>query len=183
SRARRAGAALAACHGERVAFVDVNSEALPIALFGAALANKPFVPINYRLTDEQLRDLVRRTAPATVVVGEGIADRLGALDGIELLPREELLELAADATGSLADLEGDAGGLPSLRALSYGGGPMPVAVIERAMRVLPHVDCVNAYGLTETSSTIALLGPDDHRAAFASDDPTVRTRLGSVGMP
>src|SRR5207244_12136554 len=103
SRARRAGAALAACHGERVAFVDVNSEALPIALFGAALANKPFVPINYRLTDEQLRDLVRRTAPATVVVGEeAIAERLGPLDGIELLPREELLEIAADATGSLA---------------------------------------------------------------------------------
>ena len=42
SRARRAGAALAACHGERVAFVDVNSEALPIALFGAALANKKY---------------------------------------------------------------------------------------------------------------------------------------------
>ena len=33
---------------------------------------------------------------------------------------------------------------------------------------------MNAYGLTETSSTIALLGPDDHRAAFASDDPAVR---------
>ena len=42
---------------------------------------------------------------------------------------------------------------------------------------------MNAYGLTETSSTIALLGPDDHRAAFASDDPAVRARLGSVGQP
>jgi acyl-CoA synthetase (AMP-forming)/AMP-acid ligase II len=40
---------------------------------------------------------------------------------------------------------------------------------------------VNAYGLTETSSTIALLGPDDHRAAFTSEDPAVRARLGSVG--
>ena len=30
---------------------------------------------------------------------------------------------------------------------------------------------MNAYGLTETSSTIAVLGPDDHRTAFASDDP------------
>ena len=42
---------------------------------------------------------------------------------------------------------------------------------------------MNAYGLTETSSTIAVLGPDDHRAAFASDDPAVRARLGSVGRP
>jgi acyl-CoA synthetase (AMP-forming)/AMP-acid ligase II len=47
--------------------------------------------------------------------------------------------------------------------------------------VLEGVDLVNAYGLTETSSTIAVLGPDDHRIAFASDDPAVRARLGSVG--
>jgi acyl-CoA synthetase (AMP-forming)/AMP-acid ligase II len=42
---------------------------------------------------------------------------------------------------------------------------------------------VNAYGLTETSSTIAILTPDDHREASASDDPAVRARLGSVGQP
>jgi fatty-acyl-CoA synthase len=73
--------------------------------------------------------------------------------------------------------------LPSLRALSYGGGRMPTAVIERALRLLPHVDFVNAYGLTETSSTIAVLGPSDHRTAIASDDPEERRRLGSVGRP
>ncbi len=73
--------------------------------------------------------------------------------------------------------------LPALRHVSYGGGRMPVPVIERAMQLLPAVEWVNAYGLTETSSTIAVLGPEDHRTAFASDDPTVRARLGSVGRP
>jgi acyl-CoA synthetase (AMP-forming)/AMP-acid ligase II len=78
----------------------------------------------------------------------------------------------------------DAGGeLASLRSLSYGGGPMPPAVIERAVQRLPHVGFVNAYGLTETSSTIAVLGPEDHRIAMASDDPVVRRRLTSVGRP
>ena len=72
--------------------------------------------------------------------------------------------------------------LPSLRALSYGGGRMPIAVIERALRLLPHVDFVNAYGLTETSSTIAVLGPHDHRRAIGSDDADARRRLGSVGQ-
>jgi acyl-CoA synthetase (AMP-forming)/AMP-acid ligase II len=71
--------------------------------------------------------------------------------------------------------------LPSLRALAYGGGKMPLPVIERAMALLPGVDFTNAYGLTETSSTVALLGPDDHRAAHASADPAVRRRLASVG--
>ena len=73
--------------------------------------------------------------------------------------------------------------LPAMKALSYGGGRMPQPVIERALGMLPHVDFVNAYGLTETSSTIAILGPDDHRMAIYSDDEAVRRRLGSVGRP
>jgi fatty-acyl-CoA synthase len=51
------------------------------------------------------------------------------------------------------------------------------------MALLPTVGFVNAYGLTETSSTVAVLSPDDHREAFASDDPAVRARLASVGRP
>lgn len=73
--------------------------------------------------------------------------------------------------------------LPRLRAVAYGGGKMPVQVIERALEMFPHVDFTNAYGLTETSSTIALLGPEDHRTAFESSEPAVRQRLGSVGQP
>jgi acyl-CoA synthetase (AMP-forming)/AMP-acid ligase II len=86
---------------------------------------------------------------------------------------ERIIEVLAD----------DGGGLPRLRHLSYGGGKAPVALVERAMRLLPGVKFVNAYGLTETSSTIAALTPDDHRVCFESDDPAVRRRLGSVGRP
>jgi fatty-acyl-CoA synthase len=86
--------------------------------------------------------------------------------------------------GRILDVVEDTGiRLPALRHLSYGGGRMPVPVIERAMRLLPHVGYVNAYGLTETSSTIAVLGPEEHRVALASDDPLLRDRLGSVGRP
>lgn len=77
------------------------------------------------------------------------------------------------------------GGEPmlGLRALSYGGGKMPRPVIERALDLFPITNFVNAYGLTETSSTIALLGPDDHRVAQYSDDPAEKQRLASVGRP
>jgi len=80
-------------------------------------------------------------------------------------------------------LEREGARVPSLRALSYGGGKMPLPVIERAMRLLPGVDFTNAYGLTETSSTLSLLGPEDHRVAAASEEPGVRRRLASVGVP
>jgi acyl-CoA synthetase (AMP-forming)/AMP-acid ligase II len=71
----------------------------------------------------------------------------------------------------------------SLRAISYGGGKMPLEVITKALERFPDTNFTNAYGLTETSSTIALLGPEDHREALASSDPKVRARLTSLGQP
>jgi acyl-CoA synthetase (AMP-forming)/AMP-acid ligase II len=71
----------------------------------------------------------------------------------------------------------------SLMSIAYGGGKMPVPVIELALKLFPGVNFTNAYGLTETSSTIALLDPDDHRAAIDHDDTAVHARLGSVGKP
>ena len=79
-------------------------------------------------------------------------------------------------------LEAEPSLLPStMRHIAYGGGPIHLSLVERTLRLLPDVDFVNAYGLTETSSTVALLGPEDHRVALASSDPEVRARLGSVG--
>lgn len=72
---------------------------------------------------------------------------------------------------------------PALRAISYGGGKMPLPVIQKAMKFFPETAFTNAYGLTETSSTISILGPDDHREAASSEDPDVQRRLTSVGVP
>jgi long-chain acyl-CoA synthetase len=73
--------------------------------------------------------------------------------------------------------------LPSLRNLAYGGSKVPLPLVRKALELLPHVGFVNAYGLTETSSTIAVLTPDDHREAQAASDPAVVRRLASVGQP
>ena len=43
---------------------------------------------------------------------------------------------------------------------------MPRSVIEKALHLFPNTNFVNAYGLTETSSTISVLGPEDHRNAL-----------------
>lgn len=72
----------------------------------------------------------------------------------------------------------------TLRNLAYGGARISPPVLEEAVRLFPGVDFTNAYGLTETSSTIAILGPDDHRAALAPGaTESQRARLGSVGRP
>ena len=74
-------------------------------------------------------------------------------------------------------------GLPHLQSLSYGGGKMPLSVIEKAMTLFPDTDFSNAYGLTETSSTICVLGPEEHRQAAAASSEQERRRLVSVGQP
>ena len=73
--------------------------------------------------------------------------------------------------------------LPSLRNLAYGGSKVGLPLVRKALGLLPHVGFVNAYGLTETSSTIAVLTPDDHRDAHGNADETIARRLGSVGQP
>lgn len=73
--------------------------------------------------------------------------------------------------------------LPSLRNLAYGGSKVGLPLVRRALELLPQVGFVNAYGLTETSSTIAVLTPEDHRQAQAASDPAVAKRLASVGQP
>jgi len=266
---------------ERLGWLAENHPAMPASLFGAALAGKPFVPINYRLAADRIEALKTRIAPA-LLVGEDLA----ATDGIETISREQAIEgdlfeedanpdpgvaielftsgttgepksallrhanLMAYILGSVefmgagedeatlitvppyhvagiaAVLSSTYAGrrmvqlpaftpaswietaraenvtnvflvptmlqqivehapddlnLPSLRAISYGGGKMPLAVIERAMQLFPNCDFTNAYGLTETSSTICLLDADAHREARDSDDPLVRRRLASVG--
>jgi len=79
--------------------------------------------------------------------------------------------------------KGAASQTDSLRAIAYGGGKMPLEVIHKALERFPGAGFTNAYGLTETSSTVALLGPEDHREALASEDPRIRARLTSLGKP
>ena len=50
------------------------------------------------------------------------------------------------------------------------------------MELMPDTDFTNAYGLTETSSTITVLGPEEHRAAMVSTEAEVQRRLVSVGI-
>ena len=80
-------------------------------------------------------------------------------------------------------LEAENATLPTLRTLAYGGSKVPLPLVRKALSLLPAVGFVNAYGLTETSSTIAVLTPDDHRAALAAADDAATRRLGSVGQP
>ncbi len=260
---------------ERLALMEPNGPLVPSTLFGAAWAGVSYAPLNYRLPEAQLEQLVARIEPAIVSAphwldvksasdrafpdspdqpavllftsGTSAEPKAAVLEHDQLLAyvfntlefasagedeaaivivppfhvagvaavlsntyvgrrivpvpgvrfsAEEWLVTARDEQVTHAMLvptmvakiveamEADPSlRVPSLRALSYGGARMPAPILERALHLFPEVDFVNAYGLTETSSTVAILGPDDHRLALYSDEPLFKARLSSVGQP
>jgi len=74
--------------------------------------------------------------------------------------------------------------LSSLKVITYGAAPMPLEVIKRAVKAFPGVSFIQAFGQTETASTITALGPEDHiiEGSEAEIEKKLK-RLTSIGKP
>lgn len=62
---------------------------------------------------------------------------------------------------------------------------MPFEVIKKAIEVLPNVRFINAFGQTETSSTITTLGPEDHVITGTPEEKEKKLKRleSSIGRP
>ena len=74
--------------------------------------------------------------------------------------------------------------LSSLNVITYGAAPMPLEVIREAIGRFPGARFINAFGQTETASTITMLPPDDHVLDGSPEEiETKLKRLTSIGKP
>ena len=74
--------------------------------------------------------------------------------------------------------------LSSLNVITYGAAPMPLPVIRQAIAEFPGVRFINAFGQTETASTITMLPPEDHELDGTPQEvETKLRRLTSIGKP
>jgi len=75
--------------------------------------------------------------------------------------------------------------LSSLKVITYGAAPMPFEVIKKAIELFPGVSFINAFGQTETASTITALGPEDHVIEGTEEerDKKLRRLTSSIGRP
>ncbi len=74
--------------------------------------------------------------------------------------------------------------LSSLKVITYGAAPMPVSVMKKALEVFPGVNFINAFGQTETASTITMLTPEDHIITGTAEERERKLkRLSSIGRP
>ena len=76
---------------ERLAVLDVSSLAVPIGLFASAWAGVPFVPLNYRLTGDELERLLGEISPAVLITDADRKQTLAHLPGLTILSREEFI--------------------------------------------------------------------------------------------
>jgi len=72
--------------------------------------------------------------------------------------------------------------LRSLKLLAYGAAPMPYEVVTRAVKVF-RCGLMNAYGQTESTSSLTFLGPEDHIIPESPPEEREKKlrRLRSVG--
>ncbi|MBE0479951.1 MAG: long-chain-fatty-acid--CoA ligase [Dehalococcoidia bacterium] len=75
--------------------------------------------------------------------------------------------------------------LSSLKVITYGAAPMPFEVIKKAIDVFPGVMFINAFGQTETASTITSLGPEDHVITGTEEEKARKLKRlqCSIGRP
>ena len=74
--------------------------------------------------------------------------------------------------------------LSSMNVITYGAAPMPIPVIRQAIIDFPGTMFINAFGQTETASTITMLPPEDHILEGTDTEIDIKLRrLGSIGKP
>lgn len=75
--------------------------------------------------------------------------------------------------------------LTSLLVITYGAAPMPFEVIKKAIELMPWVRFINAFGQTETASTITMLGPEDHIIEGTEEEREKKLKrlTSSIGRP
>ena len=73
--------------------------------------------------------------------------------------------------------------ISSMKSITYGAAPMPYEVVRRACDVFSPrgIGLVNAYGQTESTSTLTFLSAEDHDLSV--DTAAREQRLRSVGRP
>jgi acyl-CoA synthetase (AMP-forming)/AMP-acid ligase II len=75
--------------------------------------------------------------------------------------------------------------LSSLQIITYGAAAMPFEVIKKAIVAFPGAAFINAFGQTETGSTITTLGPEDHDMSGTEEEKEKKLKRlsSSIGRP
>ena len=194
-------------------FSDIGDEDITILMYTSGTTGKPKgVPLRHNAFATYVLENVEPASPdieernlLTVPLYHvaGIQAMLAAIYGgrtlvlmrqfevkewIETIQREQVTRAMLVPTmlkRVIDDPEFEKYNLSSLKVITYGAAPMPFEVIKRAIEVMPWARFINAFGQTETASTITTLGPEDHILEGTEEEKAKKLKrlTSSIGKP
>ncbi|MFN2538748.1 MAG: AMP-binding protein, partial [Mycobacteriales bacterium] len=162
ARVDTAAADLIASGADSVVYLALNGPALPVALFAAARAGLPLVPVNYRLGKEQL-DALLTNHPKAFGIAEG-AEAEAALDraGISHTnPADWLAGLPLRPADAPVPLDEDA---PAVVIYTSGTTSAPKGVLLRHANLVSYVLGTVEFGSADEADAALVSVPPYHIA-------------------
>ena len=182
----RAASLIADAGVERVAMLDVNTPAVPIALFGSAWSGLPFAPLNYRLTADEVERLAAQIAPALLITDAERAPALEKIEGIRVLVRDEFLDRVV---GDVASTAVDAGDWPmepddiAILLFTSGTTGAPKAAVLRHKHLVSYIlGSVEFMGAGEEDAALISV-PPYHIAGMAALASSIYSGRRIVQLP
>jgi acyl-CoA synthetase (AMP-forming)/AMP-acid ligase II len=155
---------------DALAYVATNGPAYPAAMFAAACAGLPLVPLNYRLGEAQLGHLLARHPRALVIADQRVRPIIERA-GLEQLSTADWLDLTAPgaeraAAPAPADPAGD--GPPAVIIYTSGTTAAPKGVLLRHRHLVSYVLGTTEFAAADEEDVALICVPPYHIAAVAN---------------
>ena len=160
------GATVLRRHDARhVVFIGRNGPCLPQLLFASAIAGIPFVPLNYRLSPDQLREMIAELDQPLLVADEQYFPPL--TEGQRAISVGTFLAEAAAAEPLLEEAPADDGD-PAVLLFTSGTTAQPKAVVLRHEHLVAYILSTVEFGAAGEDEAALVSVPPYHVAGVGS---------------
>jgi len=147
---------------DTVVFLGGNGPGFPGALFASAYSGRPFLPINYRLGDEQLSEILARRDKPLVITD--MPERVGDAETITIADFMKMAEQPASDPG-LADMDPSA---IAVLLMTSGTTAAPKSAVLRHRHLMSYIFGSVDFASAEDSEATIVSIPPYHIAAVAN---------------
>ena len=180
--ARSRAGSIQAQGASRMAKLDVSNLGTPLGLFASAWAGVPYVPLNYRLTNEEIEALLKRVTPAYLVTSSDRVDAFGALDDVHAVATDSFL----DAQQNQSPIDGEWGMDPEeVAVLLFTSGTTgePKAAVLRHKHLVSYILSSVEFASAPEDDASLVCVPPYHIAGIAAIMSSVYSGRHVIQLP